>query len=291
MNSKSGLKIAITGKGGVGKTTLAAALAKVAVDSGFSVIAVDADSDANLSSALGLPPEVAAKIVPISQLKEVISERTGSSGESFGLFTLNPRVDDIPEKYYYQVGEIKLMVMGRVEAAGRGCICPESAFLKRLTQHLVLERKELVILDMEAGVEHLGRATAKAVDVFLVVLEPGGRSIQTANTIYLLARELGVGKVFGILNKVVSSEQSLKVRSLLEETDQNKKRRPTANGGRRSLGIKILGEIKDYPDIREGDLLTQSPWQASPKFMEDVQKIWERMWERMGSTKLSYFEA
>lgn len=253
------MKLAITGKGGVGKTTLAAALAKIYSENGYSVIAVDADPDANLASALGIPPEVAETITPISHLKDLIAERTGGEpGTMGGMFSLNPKVDDIPDMYVLRVGEIRLMVMGTVETGGMGCVCPESAFVRRLLQHLVIERDEVVIMDMEAGIEHLGRATAKSVDALLVVLEPGRRSAQTAKTIKKLAGEIGLEHVFAVMNRFTSEDQEKKIAATLPD-------------------LPILGKIGDYQAVRDADLNGLPAWESSPDYMSDVSAIWEKL--------------
>lgn len=195
------MKIAVTGKGGVGKTTIASLIARYMADRGNKVIAVDADPDANLASALGFTD--IEKIVPISGMEALIEERTGAKpGTSGSLFKLNPRVDDLPEKLWIEQGNIRLMVMGTVKKGGGGCVCPESALLKNLISHLVLYRNEIIILDMEAGIEHLGRGTASAVDVLIVVVEPGRRSLETAEAIKKLAGDIGLKRIAAIGNKI-----------------------------------------------------------------------------------------
>jgi len=196
-------KLAITGKGGVGKTTLSALLAYTYANDGTTVLAIDADPDANLASALGLPREIAEQITPIAEMDELIQERTGARpGEYGGLFSLNPKVDDIPERFSATHRGIKLLVLGTVGRGGGGCICPESALLKNLVRHLIVGRSEVVILDMEAGLEHLGRGTAGSVDAFIVVVEPGRRSLQTAGAVRRLAADLGIDKVYIVGNKI-----------------------------------------------------------------------------------------
>ncbi len=154
------MKLAVSGKGGVGKTTLVALLSRYLVAKGKEVIAVDADPDANLASALGLAH---IPITPISQMKEFIEERTGSKGGYGSYFKINPEVGDLPERFSIVDNGLRLMVMGGVPSGGSGCICPESAMLRALMTHLLLHRDQFVLLDMEAGIEHLGRATARAV--------------------------------------------------------------------------------------------------------------------------------
>ncbi len=195
------MKIAITGKGGVGKTLIAAGLAITYRNNGKKVIAIDADPDANLAATLGLPePE---KIVPIVEMKRLITERTG---EVNTFFKLNPKVDDIPDTYAKEFDGIKLLVMGTVKRGGAGCVCPENAFLKALLSHILLSRDEIVVIDMAAGVEHLGRGTAQAVDRLFIVVEPNMRSIETAKRIKPLAKDLRINNISIIGNKIVDSE-------------------------------------------------------------------------------------
>jgi CO dehydrogenase maturation factor len=197
------LKVAVTGKGGVGKTTLAALLARVFAERGQQVLAIDADPAIGLAAACGVPPELARGITPISEMEDLIYERTGArKGETGGYFRLNPRVDDIPDRFAIVQNGIRILTMGTVKSAGSGCLCPENALLRSLVTHLLLRRNEVLIMDMEAGVEHLGRGTAGAMDAVLVVVEPGRRSIQTALSIHDLARGLGIGHVFAVANKV-----------------------------------------------------------------------------------------
>jgi CO dehydrogenase maturation factor len=197
------MKLAISGKGGVGKTLLTALLAREFARNGYSVLAIDADPDTNLASALGFPnPD---EIIPISDMNELIEERTGvKPGQPGSLFKLNPKVDDIPDKYAQKLNGIRLMVMGKVKRGGSGCYCSENTLLQALMAHLLVSRNEVVILDMAAGIEHLGRATAKAVDKLIVVVEPGRKSIETAVRIKKLAQDIGISNIAGVGNKVRS---------------------------------------------------------------------------------------
>ncbi len=183
-------------------------LAHAFTSDGYKVLAVDADPDANLASAIGLPPEQISSIIPISEQRELIKERTGANPSEFGqLFKMNPTVGDIPEKFCVVFRGIKLLVMGAIRKGGAGCACPESVLLKSLLSEILLSRGEAVIVDMEAGIEHLGRATAKSIDRLLIVVEPGSRSIETARRIITLGKEIGI-QHFGIIgNKIQKPEQ------------------------------------------------------------------------------------
>ncbi|OQD58027.1 carbon-monoxide dehydrogenase accessory protein [Methanobrevibacter arboriphilus JCM 13429 = DSM 1125] len=203
------MKIAITGKGGVGKTTISSTLACI-LSENHDVFAIDADPDMNLASSLG----IREKIEPISSMRDLIKERTGAdSGSSFGeVFKINPKITDLPEKLsfdYKKDGSLKIMVMGTVEKGGDGCVCPAAVLLKALLRNIVVKKDEIVILDMEAGIEHLGRKTAESVDAMIVVVEPGLKSIETAERIKKLATDIGIKKVLAILNKCSSSEQKV----------------------------------------------------------------------------------
>jgi CO dehydrogenase maturation factor len=195
------MKLAISGKGGVGKTTLAAALAIQFAREGRRVFAVDADPDSNLAATLGFPDPAA--ITPLSELRDLIRERVGERG---GLFTLNPRVDDIPERYCPEWQGVRLAVIGTVRSAGSGCMCPESTFVRALLRHLVVHGTDVVIADMEAGVEHLGRGTAAGVDALVVVVQPIRTSVQTALRIRDLAGGLGIRGVWAVGNRVAGPE-------------------------------------------------------------------------------------
>lgn len=203
------MKLAITGKGGVGKTTLAALLAQAYAESGRDVLAVDADPSPCLAGALGFTPELRARLKPISEMDDLIYERTGARpGTTGGFFTINPRVDDIPESFSVLHRGVRLLEMGAVDIGGSGCICPESAMLKTLFTHLLFRRDDVLILDMYAGVEHLGRATVDFVDAMLVVVEPTRRSLGTAAQIKSLAADIGLTRLWLVGNKVRSEEEA-----------------------------------------------------------------------------------
>ncbi len=202
-----GIKLAISGKGGVGKSTLAGTLARLYATDGMRVLAIDADPDANLASALGVPTELRPSVRTISTERQLIEERTGAKVREFGqIFTLNPDVQGIAERYATRHAGVDLLVLGAAQRAGGGCACPESVLLKALVRHLVLKREEVVILDMEAGIEHLGRGTAMGVDVLLAVVEPSQRSVETARHIRAMALSIGIRNFAVVANKSLSME-------------------------------------------------------------------------------------
>lgn len=203
------MKLAITGKGGVGKTTLTALLAQTYADQGRDVLAVDADPSPCLAGALGFPTELRTGLHPIAEMDELIEERTGAKpGTVGGFFTLNPRVDDIPERFSVLHRGVRLLEMGSVDLGGSGCICPEAAMLKTLFTHLLFRRDDILLLDMYAGVEHLGRATVDFVDAMLVVVEPTRRSFGTAAQIKKLANDIGLMRLYLVGNKVRNEEEA-----------------------------------------------------------------------------------
>lgn len=213
------MKIAVTGKGGVGKTTLAGTLA-VILSKKYKVYAIDADPDMNLAGSLGIHKP----ITPISKMKDLIKERTGAEpGSSFGeVFKMNPTISDLPESLstdYDPDGRLKILVMGTVDKGGDGCVCPASVMLKAIMRNLIIKKDEMVILDMEAGIEHLGRRTAEAVDVMVIVAEPGLKSLETASRIKKLATDIGIQKVVAVINKVASPMEEKFVEEKLKEMD------------------------------------------------------------------------
>lgn len=253
------MKIAITGKGGVGKTTLAAVLARLYAEEQRKVLAVDVDPDANLGLALGFSEQELEEIIPISKMDELIAERTGSTRDNFGkFFKINPQVDDIPDRFSKEKNGVKLLIMGTVETGGGGCVCPEHVVLKRVISNLVIGRDEVVIMDMEAGLEHLGRGTAGMVDRFIVVIEPGARSIQTYHKVKSLAADLGVKKVSVVANKVrgTGDEEFLKARIPSEE---------------------LFGFIGYNDEVISADRKGISPFDTSERAREEILRIKERI--------------
>ncbi|HEY41231.1 MAG TPA: AAA family ATPase [Dehalococcoidia bacterium] len=249
------MKIAISGKGGVGKTLLASLLSRKFAAAGYSVLAIDADPDANLAANLGFPhPD---KITPVSEMDDLIEERTGARpGKSGSFFKLNPRVDDIPERFAAEHDGIKLMVMGRIKRGGTGCYCAEGVLLQALLSHLLLQRDEVVILDMEAGIEHLARGTAKAVDYLIIVVEPGRRSIETAHRIQELARDIGLENLAVVANKVRNQAEKDFIKDSLP-------------------GITFLGFIPYDQALIEADLANLAIQDASQKISTEIDIIYQ----------------
>jgi CO dehydrogenase maturation factor len=211
----SKMKIAVAGKGGVGKTTVSALFCWALQEVGKEVLAVDADPDPNLAYLLGFPD--AEEIVPIVEMKKLIQERMELNPSAPGWFKMNPKVDDIPERFLKVRDGIKLIVMGKVKQGAGGCVCPESAFLKRLLQEIVLRRKECIVVDFEAGLEHLGRGTAQGFDYLIVVVEPSQLSLESFLRIDRLAKEIGVRKVLALANKVQNQEEEDFIRRHLNQ--------------------------------------------------------------------------
>jgi CO dehydrogenase maturation factor len=212
------MKLAITGKGGVGKSTLAATLTLLLAREGSRVVAVDADPDANLAGALGISADEQKTIIPIAEQTRLIEERTGAQVKRYGqMFRLNPTVDDIAGSYGFNNDGYTLLVLGAVDQGGGGCGCPEGVLIRALVSDLVLHKKEALIMDMEAGVEHLGRATARGVDSMVIVVEPGQRSVDCAKRIIRMAHEIGLQKLCAVANKVSSPADEKFIRDALPE--------------------------------------------------------------------------
>jgi len=243
------MKIAVSGKGGVGKTTIVALLASLFRDKGMKVLAIDADPDTNLALTLGFPNP--SSITPLIKMKGLIEERMNTKNNPF--FKLNPKVDDIPEKYFVEYKGIKLAIMGTIGAGGTGCACPANTFLKALLSHLLLERKEVVILDMEAGIEHLGRGTVEAIDILIIVVEASHRSIETAVKINKLAHDIGIKKIGIIGNKIQ------------QEYEKNFIREPLKD-------FELLGFISYNPKIKEADLKNTSFVDVAETSLEECRK-------------------
>jgi len=257
------MKVAISGKGGVGKTTLAGVMARLLADEGRKVLAIDADPDSNLASAIGLPKELTAKLSPIASMTSLIEERTGAKKGTFGaLFKLNPKVDDLPDELGVTYQGVKLLLLGSIPQGGGGCFCPENVLLKNLLRHILIQRDEALIIDMEAGLEHLGRGSTGYVDALIIVVEPGQRAINTARQIRKLAEDLKIQRILIVGNKVTSEQD----RKLIEEN---------------LADFPILGHISFNPMILQADREGQSPYDLDGQIREEVKAILKELEKRI----------
>ena len=247
------MKVAITGKGGVGKTTFSAVLARLYADEGRKVLCADVDPDANLGLALGFSEEELSQITPITEMKELIMERT--EADTFGkFFKINPKVDDLPDMLAHEINGVKLLLMGTVKTGGAGCVCPEHVILKRILSHLIINADEVVIMDMEAGLEHLARGTTDWVDRFIVVVEPGARSIQTYHSVQRLAADLGIHRVSVVANKVRDASDEAFIREQVPEED-------------------LLGIIHYNGEVSDADRRCMSPYDTAAETVEEIRAI------------------
>jgi len=256
------MKIAVSGKGGVGKTTFAGTLARLLATEEATVLAIDADPDANLASALGFPDEMLKDVEPIANMLDLIEERTGAKKGTFGgMFSLTPKVDDIPERFCKVHENVRLLILGTVQQAGSGCFCPESALLKNLINYLFIRQQDTLIVDMEAGIEHLTRGSTSYVDMFIVTVEPGLRSIQTAFHIQGLAKGLGIKKVYVVGNKINSDDDKKLIESKVGDE------------------MEVLGYISYNPKIIEADMKGIAPFDIDEKLKDEVRAINKRIKE------------
>jgi CO dehydrogenase maturation factor len=260
------MKIAVTGKGGVGKTIIAGTLACLLCIKGFKVLAVDADPNPNLASTLGLKKETAESMVPVAENAELIEKKTGAKPDQYGpMFRLNFTVDDIIEEYAVETPcGVNLLVMGVVRKAAAGCMCPANHLLRMLLRHLLVRREEAVVADMEAGTEHLGRGTAEHVDAMLVVTEPSVKAFEASARIKNLAQQMNIKNILLVGNKIMSQKDEAAIRAIAE----NEK-------------IPLLGIVHYDPAIREADLLGKSVLLAdSPaKAVQEISAVCEGLLE------------
>ncbi len=257
------MKIAVSGKGGVGKTFVAGVLADFFAKKGFKVLAIDADPSPNLALTLGIPLDEANKIVPVSENSQLLESKTRTNYE--GVYRLSFTVDDIVEKFGVKSPYgMNLLVMGTVRSAGAGCTCPANAVIRALLRHLIVERDEVVVMDMEAGVEHMGRGTAKHVDTMLIVADSSLKSLETAKKIYRLATEAGIKKAFMVGNKVRDSSEGEMIQRFAAK---NK--------------ISILALVPHDETILKADREGETPlkYTEDSKGIATIQKIGEKLLE------------
>ncbi|WP_456430707.1 ATP-binding protein [Thermosulfuriphilus sp.] len=249
------MKIAIAGKGGVGKSTISAFIIEALLKSGRRVLAIDADPSPHLARILGFPE--AEKVIPIAEMSELLEERTGKEG---AFYLLNPRVDDLPERFMLRKGPLNLMVVGAIRKGGGGCACPENTVLRNLINFLVLRAEEDLVLDMEAGVEHLGRGTLAGVDHLLVVVQPYQGSIETAQKITKLARDLGIAPPLYLAN------------AIHEKAD--------VDYIQQGLRQEVLGVFPYDPAVARAERDGLAVVEASPRLLEIAQEVINKLANR-----------
>jgi CO dehydrogenase maturation factor len=255
------MKIAVAGKGGVGKTLVAGVLAEFLASKGFTVLAIDADPSPNLALTLGVPAEEANKIVPISENKPLIESKTQTGMP--GVYNLAFSVEDIVEQFSVKTPYgVNLLVMGTVQSAGGGCMCPANTVIRALLHHLMVKRKEAVITDMEAGVEHMGRATAEHVDTMLIVTDSSAKSMETAKKLYTLAKELGIKRVLLVGNKVKNPEEPQLIEAFTNKND-----------------MSLLGLIPYDEQVLKADMKGESPLKnpETSKAVAVIREIGEKL--------------
>ncbi len=267
---RKGIKIAICGKGGVGKTTICAILAQLFAEDGANVIAIDADCDTNLCSAFGVAAKQSPE--PLINMKQLIAERTGSSKDAPGAyFTLNPNVSDLPDKYFLKIDSVKsettntppasavkLLVLGAVKQAGGGCACSEAAFLRALLRHTILGRDEVILVDLGAGIEFMGRASVEGVDSLLIVIEPGSRSVETALNISRMAKKLGIKHIAGIINKVRSADEVEAINNQLED-------------------LTVIAAVDYSSNVQQADFARSSVYQSDEQTVNKLRQAKESL--------------
>jgi len=257
------MKIAVSGKGGVGKTIVAGVLAHFFAERGFKVLAIDADPSPNLALTLGIPFNQANEVVPISENTRLIERKTGTGFG--GIYRLSFRVDDIIEDFSVRSPYgVNLLIMGTIKSVGGGCTCPANAVIRVLIEHLLVERDEVVVMDMEAGVEHMGRGTAKHVDIMLIVTDSSFKSMETAKKIYDLATEAGIKRVLIIGNKVISSDEAALIQRFFVNNS-----------------IPLFGLIPHDEQIRKADMQgeTALKYIKNSEGIATIQKLGEKLLE------------
>lgn len=246
------MKIAVSGKGGTGKTTITGGLARAFADED-DVVSIDLDPSPNLITVLG---GADSDVTPLSEMDDLIKEKTGvEPGSGYGqMFKLNFTVDDILERYGIECNDrVQLLVAGSIKKGGSGCFCPENALVRRLMEYYLKNWEHTLLMDMEAGVEHLGRGTTQDVDVLLIVVEPNLRSVQTAERISNLAEDLDLNEVQVVLNKVRNQEE--------KEIIENK------------LELPIIHSVPHSEEVIKADLEGVSVYDKDGEMKEEMKEL------------------
>lgn len=257
------MKISVSGKGGVGKTLVAGVLARLFAQDNFKVLAIDNDSAMNLSYTLGIDEETKAKIVPIKEMKSMIEERTNVKGAGSGVYNINPEVSDIPDKFKVSGKDgLQLLVLGGIEEPATGCLCPENALIRTLLYNLLVKRDEVVIVDFEAGIEHLGRGTAKGIDVMLVITEPSLKSLDLCKKIIDLSKKLGVINIYLIANKITEDSQKEIINQKIKDWE-----------------VPLFHTIPFDPEIGKADLEGKSPidFNSNSKAIQSIKNLYNKL--------------
>ncbi|MHA1842997.1 MAG: nucleotide-binding protein [Promethearchaeota archaeon] len=259
------MKIAVSGKGGVGKTLIAGTLARLFAKDHFKVLAIDNDSAMNLSYTLGIEQDIKDSIVPISKMRKLIEERVIMKDAGPGVYNINPYVSDIPDKYKVEGPDgLELLVLGSIEEPSTGCLCPENALIRTVLYNLFVKRDEVVIVDFEAGLEHLGRGTAKGIDVMLVITEPSQKALDLSHKIIDLSKKLGIVNIFLIVNKLIDDFQLEEINKRIDEWN-----------------IPLYHSIPSDPEIGKADLKGLSPIDHDPDSpaMQSIKRLYFKLKE------------
>jgi len=258
---KEPLKIAVAGKGGVGKTLVAGVLAAFFARKGFTVLAIDADPTPNLALTLGLSVEEAGRIVPISENKSLIESKTQTSIR--GVYNLAFSVEDIVDQFTVKTPYgVNLLIMGTVKSAGAGCMCPANTVIRALLHHLIVKRREAVVTDMEAGLEHMGRGTAEHVETMLVVTDASRKSLETAKKLHDLSKQMGIRKSFIVGNRVAIQQEGEYIENFAKTN-----------------GLELLGIVPFDQTILEADMQGETPlkYAAQSKAISTIREMGERL--------------
>ncbi len=243
------MKIAISGKGGVGKSTVCALICEAFIEAGRDVLAIDSDPSPHLGRLLGIDT---GELRPIAEMRELLMERSERNGP---FYNLNPRVDDLPDRFMLKRDGLRLMVLGAVQKGGGGCACAENAVLRNLLSILLLSPDDIIIMDMEAGVEHLGRATIQGIDRLLIVIQPYRGSIDTAVKIIRMAKEIGIRHISAIANGITEGGSKEDISYI--------------QGG---SGLDVLCSLPVSDAIRQAEREEKRLYKAAPPDIKDIIK-------------------